>query len=296
MKHFLVFILFVTLILGSCTPPKEITGLTVTTMPALIPTVTATKTPSPVPTQTTTPDAPVVETPTLKPETPTPIPAYSSEQLSQMTDAEKANILNAAPATIGDLTKDNFSTIKNNLIIYRDSAGSAMLVFDLSINETSPLLDAGIIEFNLADGSKLEMIAFVPDIPQGAGSEEIEAAKIKTLEEMVEHMVEGGVLWGDLKMQKSDEASSEDKDFFSRLKKLPDVENVGAFQAPSDLEVSENDRFLIIHASIKYQGNDSTLAIYRTDEGIYSAVFILLPIEEFKELFRGNKVPFPPKP
>ena len=131
------------LILASCSPgvvgpimpiPDGAPSSPTPTQPA--PTETATQTPTKIPTETPSPRA---------------------VDLELVTDEEK---LALAPDEIGGLTKSNVSTIKNNLIIYRDVDGNAMQVYDLTTDKELTLPEAGIAELDLVDGSKLEMVAF----------------------------------------------------------------------------------------------------------------------------------------
>jgi hypothetical protein len=82
---------------------------------------------------------------------------FSNEEIDRMTDEEK---LAVAPKTISGFTKSNVSTIKNELVIYRDAEGKAVLVYNLSTGETFTLTEGGIIEFILTDGERLEMAYF----------------------------------------------------------------------------------------------------------------------------------------
>ncbi|MCE9645592.1 MAG: PT domain-containing protein [Chloroflexi bacterium] len=149
MKRFLLsLIILPILILAACAPA----------------TIKPSETPSPSPTDapTTTPSA-----------SPTPLKAYSEEQLFQMADDEK---LSKAPQ-IEDLVKSNVSTVRNNLVIYRNITGDAIKVYDLTIGKELTLQETGIIELALKDGGSFEMLSF------------------QTAEDLIVYAINDGVVW-----------------------------------------------------------------------------------------------------
>jgi hypothetical protein len=81
---------------------------------------------------------------------------YTEPELSAMTDEEK---IKAAPELEG-LTKSNVSTLKGNLIIYRNAEGKAEKVYNLTNNAETTLLQAGIFEVPLTTGENWEMLGF----------------------------------------------------------------------------------------------------------------------------------------
>jgi hypothetical protein len=81
---------------------------------------------------------------------------YTESELSAMTDEEK---IIAAPELEG-LTKSNVSTLKGNLIIYRNAEGKAEKVYNLTNNAETTLLQAGIFEVPLTTGENWEMLGF----------------------------------------------------------------------------------------------------------------------------------------
>jgi hypothetical protein len=120
---------------------------------------------------TPTPQVTVISqgTVTLPPPTPTesPEPAlpaepkkYSEAELDQMTPKEK---IEASPEIEG-LIKSNVSTIKGELVIYRDENENAIKVFNLATAQELTLIEAEIAEIDLADGTKLESRAFTDSL------------------------------------------------------------------------------------------------------------------------------------
>jgi hypothetical protein len=88
--------------------------------------------------------------------TPTPQP-LTEETLSQMTNEQK---LDLAPEKAENYEKSNVSEVFPHLIIYRDNEENAQVVYNLLTKEISTLKEAGIAEFDLDTGEKLEMRFF----------------------------------------------------------------------------------------------------------------------------------------
>lgn len=85
--------------------------------------------------------------------------SYTENEISQMTPEQK---LAAAPEIIDDLERSNLSTVpdKDYLVLYRNKEGIAIKVLNLLTAEELSLTDAGIIEFIMKDGQRLEMAYF----------------------------------------------------------------------------------------------------------------------------------------
>jgi len=81
---------------------------------------------------------------------------YSEAELDQMTPEEKIEV---SPEIEG-LIKSNVSTIKGELVIYRDENNKAIKAYNLSTAQEITLIEAGIAEIDLANGTKLESRAF----------------------------------------------------------------------------------------------------------------------------------------
>ena len=81
----------------------------------------------------------------------------SPEQLADMTPEQK---LAAAPESADGYSVSNLSTVKDNLVIYRDADGKAAQVYDLTTGETLTLPEAGIAEFPMTNGEMYEMKSF----------------------------------------------------------------------------------------------------------------------------------------
>jgi hypothetical protein len=112
----------------------------------------------------------------------------------QMTDEQKSDL---APASIDGFTKSNWSTVVDGILIYRNAEGIAQLAYNPSTGEKSTLPEAGTIEFDLSDGTKLEMRAFIPNVSKDADAQTKETEDIRVLNEMMKYLVNHGVAWGE---------------------------------------------------------------------------------------------------
>ncbi len=132
-----LFILFTLILASACSAP----------------TAAPTATVPPRPTLTAIPTVVLTETPTA---TATAI-FFDPEELADMTNEAK---IAAVPPSKDGYSASNVSSVKDNIVIYRDDTGKAVQAFDLLTGETKSLELAGIIELDLTDGNKREMLAF----------------------------------------------------------------------------------------------------------------------------------------
>jgi hypothetical protein len=109
-----------------------------------------------------------------------------------------------APNDIDGAIKSNFSTLKPNLIIYRDANGNAKQVFNLLNRDTSTLLEAGINEFTMrnpfnpsVDGKKGELYAFSPKYSESSDLEAVNMANKIMVDEIIDFIMEQDIKWGD---------------------------------------------------------------------------------------------------
>jgi hypothetical protein len=90
--------------------------------------------------------------------TPTAI-KFDAKTWTGMSLVEKMKAYDVLPATSPDgYTKSNPSTVKDNLVIYRDKSGVAMGAYDLLTGKFESMAQAGIVDFATNGGGKYEMV------------------------------------------------------------------------------------------------------------------------------------------
>jgi hypothetical protein len=181
------------------------------------------------------------------------VQTLSQEQLDQMTDEEK---LKKAPEKMADLTKSNISTVKNNLVIYRDSETNAQKVFDLLTGKELTLPEAGIIEFKKDDGGKIEMLSF------------------DTIQNALDYMVNiDGVTYAVQSIDSIEGATP----FFNKLFKIPDLgNNVMGGVAVSVISLDTYIRIMV------YDVGTGTILAYVDDERGLKSIYVNEDAEEIK--------------
>lgn len=266
---------------------------------------------TPTPTQTTTPLP--SETPKIQVQveiTPTEQAVFielTEEDFQILTDEQRKELWNKAPSRIDGFIKSNVSTVLNYLVIYRDNHRNAKVVLNLLNNEKSSLLEAGIAEFDLKnifdpewDGKKGELRAFVPDIQNGADAKTVEAAEIKTIEEMLKFMVEGGVKWGDfLALKSGDLPEGYEYPHINIAWYISNQTPIGGFMVPNIRGKDKQNKFEISYATVSIQGEEGVIAYYKSPESEYGvldrSVLVMMSGNRFFELLKENKVAVPPK-
>lgn len=216
---------------------------------------------------------------------------------------EEQNVWDVAPDELDGYSKSNFSTIKPNLIIYRDEAGDAQLVLNTLNNEKSTLLDAGIAEFDFVKESdpsyraKGELLAFVPDIPDNANPETTDAAYIKAIEEMLNY-IKNDVKWGDWKQPRGGEIPQEYLEEFNKtyLGKVANAVSVDSFSTGPDIQKS----FWISTNEVLCREYKCTIVYYKSSKSQYGisdkSVIVVIPADRFRDLILSGNVVIPPKP
>jgi len=273
--------------LASCAAPTVVPP-TATLTPV---TPTATLEPSPTATQPT-----ATETPTPEPE------KFDAATWSTMDATARQAEFDKLPATTAEgYTKGEVSAVKDYLQKYYDPKTKELVeVFDFETGKYETPEAAGIHEFDLTDGTKWEMRAFFPNIPEEATPEQIEAAQIKALEEMVNFMVKDGVAWGDINTNMpTDKVSLQALlDYRVKFNKIPGVKSIGAMPLPFDIAVPDQELFLIGYTSVPYQGSKASIVDYTSDKGgsFFIPVFVGIPADKLWPLFAANKVMIPARP
>lgn len=232
----------------------------------------------------------------------------------ELTPEQRQSLWEGAPEAIDGLTKSNFSTLLPYLIIYRDQKTEAQQVLNLLTQEKSGLIEAGIAEFTLTGkvnpavkGTKGEMWAFAPVIPEGATAEAAEAAEIKALEAMLQYMVNvTGVKWGDI-ADASVNRNNPPPDGFAEeyarkhtlIYNLPDAEDIGGVIMGEAGSTMQN-QFILLFSEVLYYGESYTLVSYRSPESEYhwedECVLVAMPPARVGDLLSWWKVAIPPKP
>jgi hypothetical protein len=86
---------------------------------------------------------------------------FDAQTWASMSAADRTKAIDALPATSPDgYTKGNESTVKDNLVVYRDVSGKAVEAYDLLTGKFESMAQAGIAEFSMKDGGKYEMQSY----------------------------------------------------------------------------------------------------------------------------------------
>jgi len=201
----------------------------------------------------------------------------TEEEFNSLSDKEKQQLWESAPAEIDGFIKSNFSELKPYLIIYRDSEGKAVRAFNLLTKEDKPLKDLGIIEFNL-DTEWLSVL-----YPRYAGKKVAESIvfvanpdsqddKKRVLEEAVSYILNQGVAWGSVRIETSGyyplsvinkwrEQYPPDFTWFSLNRN-----QAGAVFLASEGSIDPADKFLLGYGTMKIDGEEFLLISWRTEE------------------------------
>jgi len=184
-------ILFLGLGASACgiTPPYENKGGS----PDLTPTPESTHRPSLSPTETkiSTPTQTQTPTPTAEP-TPTPI------NWEAITPEERFNLapLNYTAENGLALEKSNVSTLRPDLIIYRDENSWARYAFDgesfLKIPEETAFTEIRLVKLDDSFSRIVEAPIFTAMINEGMSEEEIHEARLKAVGQLIDYMIKRG--------------------------------------------------------------------------------------------------------
>jgi hypothetical protein len=217
----------------------------------------------------------------------------------QMTDEQKSNL---APDNIDGYTKSNWSTVVDGILIYRDAEGIAQLAYNPSTGEKSTLPEAGTIEFDLSDGTKLEMRAFIPNVSKDADAQTKETEEIRVLNEMMKYLVNHGVAWGETSPRTSDNHTDPkhiDPNYI-RSYQIPKQGHGAVIVSSSGPDGIENS-FVIGEAILidfkEIEGFEVYCLPAADDEQSDGVIaFVGMVTERFEVLIDQGKVNIPPKP
>ena len=259
----IILISFLIVLLTACSAPA--------TLPA----------PTPIPTNSATAVPPS--------ETPSPVPPSPTPTETVMTYATLPDI------SAEGYAKSNLSTVLPNLAIYRDDKGMAQQVYDLETKQFMTPEAAGIHEVLLTDGTKWEMRYFSPNIPEDATPEEIERLQVQTLEKALQYIVDNDVLWDGRSDNGLGLSNPAWKEYFAKLKLIPNQVPLGGWALPLGREISWEDSFRIALKSV----DDLSLIDFAPADSTEQREIICIdiPAEVVKMLLREpDKVKVPPKP
>lgn len=194
------------------------------------------------------PQVTVTLTPTPQPQLPE---KFDQAQIDSMTNDEKM----AVAPEIKDLEKSNVSTVKGELVIYRDENGNAIKAYSLLTGKELSLLEAGITELDMNDGTKWELQLFTD-------SQEA----LKFIAENAEWFTgDRGEVGTKLKQDGKKEGL---------LQKNKSIKNIDVNSGRGDYPpFEENDRFFLMYT---WEGPNGGLVLsYLVDEnGGFNAIFL----------------------
>lgn len=132
--------------------------------------------------------------------------------------------------------------------------------------------------------------AFISNFPEDATQEQVNDIESQVLVQALEFIASSNVKWGDLKASTFDKANSSELLFFEDLGSIPGVSLEGAFNFPYDINISKENKFLLVYGSVSNELIDGTIFIFKNTGDQWGTVLVNIDTETAVSIIKSGSI------